>query len=197
MPTFFVQFNDLGEYERALGKNFPKAAKRGLVQAARSATVIYRTETMQAPPASPNGGRGAVATGRFAGGWKVKPTASPFVVHAYNDAPHAKFVEYGRRPGKPPPVSVIAAWVRIKLGRGSAKAEGGVKRGAGGRFVKNPRDPDAAIRGLAFVIARAIGRRGLRGRFIRERTMPSVRHQATMALLNAFDEVMTEARHAR
>ena len=192
MPTFFVQFNDLGEYERALGKNYPKAAKRGLVQAARSATVIYRTETMQAPPASPNGGRGAVATGRFAGGWKVKPTASPFVVHAYNDAPHAKFVEYGRRPGKPPPVSVIAAWVRIKLRVGPA-----VNSKTGRPTKRGERDPDAGIRGLAFVIARAIGRRGLRGRFIRERTMPSVRHQATMALLNAFDEVMTEARHAR
>ena len=50
-----------------------------------------------------------------------------------NMAPHARYVEDGRRPGKMPPVAKIAAWAGRKMGR-----------------------PD-----LGFVIARAIGRRGI------------------------------------
>ncbi len=56
-----------------------------------------------------------------------------------NDAPHASVIEFGRRPGaRRPPLSAIIGWVRRKLGiRG--------KRG----------------KAAAFLIARAIGRRGL------------------------------------
>lgn len=56
-----------------------------------------------------------------------------------NDAPYARYIEYGRRPGAtPPPRSAILPWVHIKLGL---------------------RGPEA--RQAARNIARAIGRRGL------------------------------------
>lgn len=59
----------------------------------------------------------------------------------YNSSPYAGIIEEGRRPGsKPPPVDVIAAWLKRK------------KIGAG---------TPAQIKGMAFVVARAIGRRGL------------------------------------
>jgi hypothetical protein len=56
-----------------------------------------------------------------------------------NDAPHASVIEFGRRPGaRQPPTAAILGWVRRKLG----------KRGADAQTT-------------AFLIARAIGRRGL------------------------------------
>lgn len=66
----------------------------------------------------------------------------------HNDAPHAATIEYGRRPGAPPPpIGPILGWVRRK-GIGLP-----VKGGAKARY--------AAQRAAAFLIARAIGRRGL------------------------------------
>jgi len=56
-----------------------------------------------------------------------------------NDAPHASVIEWGRRPGAArPPLAPIIGWVRRKLG------------------IAGP-----AGRSLAYVIAQAIGARGL------------------------------------
>lgn len=53
----------------------------------------------------------------------------------YSLAETTVYVEYGRRPGRPPPTSALEAWCERVLGDAS----------------------------LAFIVARAIGRRGLRG----------------------------------
>lgn len=67
----------------------------------------------------------------------------------YNYAPHAGVIEDGRRAGaRQPPVEVIEAWLRRKL-------RVAIKEGQVGPM--SPR----AWRSAAFVIARAIGRRGL------------------------------------
>lgn len=53
---------------------------------------------------------------------------------------YAPFVEYGRRPGKQPPVDAILKWLAF-------------------------RNIQPVNRSTAFLIARAIGRRGIKGRF--------------------------------
>ena len=61
-----------------------------------------------------------------------------------NLEPYWRYVEYGRRPGKMPPIDAIAEWIRIKP------------------VIPNPvngRVPDT--RSLAFLIARKIGREGI------------------------------------
>jgi hypothetical protein len=69
----------------------------------------------------------------------------------YNSAPHAPIVEGGRRPGsRMPPLDLIAEWVRRK---GVGVQVGPVRRGRS--------RPEVDVRGLAFVVARAIARRGL------------------------------------
>ena len=69
----------------------------------------------------------------------------------YNFAPHAAVVEWGRRPGqKAPPIAVIAEWVRRKGLVGGKPGKG------------NP----SAIRQAAFLIARAIRRRGIPGHHV-------------------------------
>jgi len=83
-----------------------------------------------------------------------------------NDAPHAAVIEFGRRPGaRWPPQSAILGWIRRKGIDVSALADVRIgkrrkKRGAG--WTKGRRQ--GVRRGqkqLAFLIARAIGTRGL------------------------------------
>lgn len=62
---------------------------------------------------------------------------------AGSTAPHAPFVEYGRRPGKQPPVDAITRWIALKP----------IEIG------------DRKIRSVAFAIARRIGKRGIKPRF--------------------------------
>ena len=64
-----------------------------------------------------------------------------------NLEPYWRYVEYGRRAGKMPPIDAIAKWITVK------------------QIIPNPingRVPDT--RQLAFLIARKIGREGFEGR---------------------------------
>lgn len=76
---------------------------------------------------------------------------------AYNFAPYAPVIEFGRRPGmKAPPLAAIMAWIERK---GIGRQMGPKQRGPGGRSAVLRRK--AQVRGLAYVIARQIKRRGL------------------------------------
>lgn len=83
-------------------------------------------------------------TGRYIRGWQMKETADASAAggrrfEIYNDTPYAAVIEHGRRPGaKRPPIAPIQAWAGRKLGDSS--------------------------RSTAFVIARAIGRKGIKGK---------------------------------
>lgn len=84
-----------------------------------------------------------------------------------NDAPHSRVVEFGRRPGsRPPPIAVILSWIRRKGidVSGLANVRRGKKRKKRGKgFTKGRRQGVRRAQAqLAFLIARAIGRRGLK-----------------------------------
>lgn len=69
------------------------------------------------------------------------------LIISLNLEPYWKYVEYGRRAGKMPPIDAILNWIKIKP------------------IVPNPingKVPDT--RQLAFLIARKIGREGIKGR---------------------------------
>lgn len=112
----------------------------------------------------------------------------------YNFAPHAPVIERGRRPnGRMPPVDVIAAWVRRK-GIGSTfvgpvrqavratSALGGRKKTVGGRKGAVA----AQQRGIAFLIARKIAKRGLPAHHIMDRTV----EQLTPIVEKAIEEAL-------
>lgn len=66
-----------------------------------------------------------------------------FYGEVFTDSIYGPPVEYGRKPGKQPPTDAIEAWVRRKLGVDATEA-----------------------RSVAYLIARAIGRRGTQGTFM-------------------------------
>lgn len=187
MMTFSVPMKDLTAYEAKLGK----AMFRHVVKALRFTAVkvrgYYKARTQDAPPASANGRSGAIASGTYFKGWKIENVKSGAVV--YNDAPHALYVELGRRPGKPPPVEAIIGWLRVKGIRDtSTKKATGQRRGKKGRFLRSN------ARGIAFLIARAIGRRGLRGRFVIRRSVEFVQRTAQADVLAGLDRAMKAAK---
>lgn len=91
---------------------------------------------------------------------------------------YAVVMEEGRRPGQPmPPLGPIERWVELKVKRGemtlpasATKRRRRSKRSSGDEMADFLREDSAPsreqskYRGLAFVIARSIGRKGIKGR---------------------------------
>lgn len=83
----------------------------------------------------------AVDTGRTRSTIRAVFFAGGLVSEIGSDVHHARYIEEGRKPGRMPPPKALEGWVR--------------------RVVK---PPAKAVRGVAFVIARAIGERGIEPR---------------------------------
>lgn len=82
--------------------------------------------------------------GGYARGWKVSLSVGEKTLTIYNQAPYSSVIEQGRRPGaRQPPTKALVPWVRRKLGIGRRQAEG-----------------------VAFLVARKIGRDGIPGKLI-------------------------------
>lgn len=92
------------------------------------------------------------------GGYRrsVKVMKLPNGARAHSTAPYAAIIEWGRRPGaRMPPVRLIAAWLARK----------GFVKGVGSkRFATESQH--RRLLSVAFVVARAIARRGLPARLI-------------------------------
>lgn len=161
---------DLGKFERKLARSeLRKAIVVGQREAAVHTLALLKERTMTAPPASPNGSEGAYDKGGFYAGWKVESKGR--WVYVKNVSPHAVFVERGRRKNKPPPpVSAILPWVRRKL---ALKGK--------------------AAKTAAFLIARAIGRRGLRGRRIIATSLPAIDRIHTRYVREALQRALKES----
>jgi len=80
-------------------------------------------------------------------------------------APHSIVMEEGRRPGAPmPPLEPIRRWVELKVRRGDLFVQGDAYSTTTHRRRRSGRNRESQIKGLAYVIARSIGRKGIRGR---------------------------------
>lgn len=75
------------------------------------------------------------------------------------DFRYALAVEYGRQPGRRPPVDSLKLWVERKWGAGRVTGSSGSKTGRGSRRARG-RDRDREIESAAFVLARHIGEHG-------------------------------------
>jgi hypothetical protein len=150
------------ENERARYKRVVKAVQDTVMTSGvTTAVLLTRAGTARRPA--------PINVGSYIRAWQAKHLDNGAVL--FNDAPHAIFVERGRRPGaRMPPKAVIAEWLDQKM-RGRIRARG-------------KRLQEAAR--LAFVVARAIGKRGLPAHRIMARTKrkldPMVRKAVEAAL---------------
>lgn len=154
MITVNVPINNLGKAEKALGRKVLRAALKDAVkEAALTSVIILRRRTVE---------KNIRHKYRMAQGWQAKGLRWDSAT-LYNKARHAIYVEQGRRPHqKRPPLKAIETWLRYKTKKVvSAKTEGGitvVKRG--GRSKLRGKE----IKHQAFLVARAIGRKGIKAR---------------------------------
>lgn len=151
MPVLRLTMDGLVQHQLALGREYIAAARRGTLSGAMRSLALLQQRTRSALPANPGGkgSGGAVNTGFLVRAWKADPTDDGALLH--NQAPYSGYVETGRAPGKAPPIEPIVRWAQRRL---------------------RLKEEDA--RGIARRIAWAIGRRGLRGRYIMRDTMPEI-----------------------
>lgn len=83
--------------------------------------------------------------------------------------PYPLVIEFGRKPGRMPPPSALRLWVRR---------------------VINP--PDRLINGVAYLVARAIGRKGIKGRYPLKKAVESSRVRVGMFFREALDRIAKE-----
>lgn len=113
--------------------------------------------------------RGIRFRGQVARGWTFRQDSWRQLTF-YNHAPHTVYVEGGRRPGaRQPPSSALIPWVKRRMG------------------VKD----DRAAASLAYVIARAIGRRGIAARPVL--SSPEMRDRLAEQIVRTIFEVMERA----
>lgn len=144
MRHITVPFNKLPGLFNKYGRTAVATTNAGLRQVVTKAKEIVAVQTFEAPPASANGGVGAIDTGKYLRSWKVTKATINGIrgVLIENSASYMAVIERGRGAGKrPPPIAVIASWAQRRLGL-----------------------PYKEARRAAWPIAMAIGRRGLYAR---------------------------------
>jgi hypothetical protein len=142
MTTIRLSLKDFPASYRQLGPRLNEAALRGAMRGAHHAVATLQRATSAAGPANPQGvgTGGAVNTGHYKRAWKAERLSDG--ARVYNVAPYASVIEHGRRAGtKMPPKEVITRWIQRRLGK-----------------------PLKEARAMAFVVQRAIAKRGLVGR---------------------------------
>lgn len=172
MSTQQLSIKEWSKFHKELAENFWPAVERGLKSGARRALTILHQSVETAPPASPRGSVGAFNTGDFKRRWKFRLVSMGNAVEFYNEHPAAPVIEDGRRPGaKQPPVDALVPWVRRKLHVTKQEAKG-----------------------IAYVVARAIGKRGLRARKVLGRALVWMQAAIEGDVEHELDRVLEKGR---
>ena len=167
MTTAILTMAEYASYTKRLASGFMPAARRGLVAAAQGARTMLVRSTDRAVPASERGASGAVNSGHFKSRWIAEERGGD-TIHIENSTPYAGVIEGGRRAGgRFPPRAAIAAWAmrRMHLSEMQAKS-------------------------AAFLIARAIAKRGLQPRHVMASAMPGIAKLAHAELQSALRQAM-------
>ncbi len=166
---------------------FMQEAYRGLRAVEFFAVATMRYAVMSAPPTSVANMQsrrknapaivakpGAIATGAYRDDWRAKRRTQngSIGVLVYNTKIYAPNIEYGRRPGRMPPVTAIRKWLQVKFSL-----------------------PYRRAKRLAWPIAGAIKKNGIRGRKIMtaERTEVSFRYHMEETAVKAQTRALRRA----
>lgn len=85
------------------------------------------------------------------------------------DEEYPKIMEFGRKPGKMPPPASLERWVHVRL-----------------------QVPDEEVPGVAYVVARKIGRFGIKGRFFMRTGFEKAKGKIIQYFNHARDAIVTE-----
>ncbi len=148
--THVIKPKDLAPKMAKLGNRYLKAYVSGARNAAHKIVNQLRSAS-----------RNVRDQGGYQDGWTFDQSVDTITI--YNRSPHALFVELGRRAGaKFPPPQPIIDWVKRNLHGGH------VNRNRKGRYIpaskRGQANADKQVRAIAFLVARAIAERGIKGR---------------------------------
>ena len=110
-----------------------------------------------------------VSTGT--GGWVISVSL----------ADYWKYVEYGRRPGKMPPVSAIENWIKVKQIIPHSMT------------LKSGKTVIPTIPQLSFLIARSIGRRGIAPKPLFQKSFEAAKQQFMQVIKDAITQDIKES----
>lgn len=169
--NFSVRPQNHGKFMERVASSMRRNIKRALTECRSIALQGVQEATQSAPPASDNGDVGAVASGALKKGWTVTVDEPTLYLQVSNTASNPKglayagFIEQDRAPGlKAPPRAAILLWLQQRYGTGDARS--------------------------AFLIARAIKRRGLRRRRIIQSTREGTADKIRKVLYARFQELI-------
>ena len=111
----------------------------------------------------------SVSTGT--GGWVISVSL----------ADYWKYVEYGRRPGKMPPVSAIENWINVKQIVPHSMT------------LKSGKTVIPTIPQLSFLIARSIGRRGIAPKPLFQKSFEAAKQQFIQVIKDAITQDIKES----
>jgi len=104
---------------------------------------------------------------------EVKTGGAAVVGRVFSDItspyPYPLTVELGRKPGKMPPPDALKRWVQLVI-----------------------KPPAASVNGIAYLVARSIGRRGIKGKFFMKRAVESSKVRIGMLFREALDRIANE-----
>ena len=168
MATYKMTIAGAAEWHRRLAKNFwPTVLKGAKLGAYRGVAELQNTSM-----------REALDRSAYARGWRFSVSDRTIII--YNPVKYAGVIEDGRRAGeKMPPPAALEAWVRRHL-----NVEYITKKGvAKARKVRKDEAP-----GLAFIVARAIGKRGIKGKHILARANDRIAYNLEAEICSALDK---------
>jgi hypothetical protein len=145
----------VGSFERALAREWQAAQLRALHRVGRQATQMLGQAS-----------RGVKDLGSYGAGWRYRAAFNRLEV--FNAAPHAFWVEHGRRPGqRPPPARALYGWAERHLGDWK----------------------------LAYPLAKSIGRKGIKARPLLEtpRMQNAINQVFGAAMVGAMTDVARRA----
>ena len=151
MATRVMTLDHLAKQFRSLGARYMPTVMKGAASAGERARAYLVQESQR---------KKIVDRGGYVRGWKSLVQTNKLEI--YNQAPYSAVIELGRRPGsRPPPSHVLIPWVRRHITI-EKTFKSGARKGQKVR-TKPPMDKATSI---AFLIARAIGRRGQPGKYV-------------------------------
>lgn len=161
MSDILLSMDQWAKSRKRLADTYMPTVKAGILSGVMRLIPHMQERTRTAPPANPAGigSGGAVNTGAYLRSWQVNPLANG--ARLFNGSPYSGIIEHGARP--------MGARARMTRGTGSAIKRKPISKRmrALQRWVElRLHVPRSESRQVAFLVGRAIARRGLVGRHV-------------------------------